>query len=858
MATDGRNEDLEARLARLEARVEQLEAGSATARPESQAPTPPTAETFWQTAAPTPTPTTPPAADQPRSHGPASSPAIQPTIRPPKQLMATLAELEERLAGRALAIAGGIALILGTIFFLSLAFSRGWIGPELRVLIGLAAGSASVAGGAVFLERRNTLLGNVLTPVGLAIISISLVGATRLYHIIPTELGLLGALASAVAVAAIALRYDSQLVAAFGLVSVLIAPPLLGASADTSTLVILGAVLVGSTSIALWRSWSWLPAVAFLLTVPQAMSWVAGHPPVGIALVGLVVYWALNVVAAGGEEFRRHREDLSPSSSTVLLGNAAFVVWAGFVTLSDDLAVYRGLFLVIVAAAHAAVGGWFVARHGERDLFGLLTLGTGIAALTMAIPVQLGAPAVPIAWTAEAVALAFVAARRGHPYSLAVSAVLYLLAAGAVATLFPLDRAVPDGVPFLDANGGALAFFLGGVAVGIWFLRDRTIRSGLAGLGVAVTLYAVTATLTGIPFVVVTTGLMVIGAGTITVIPRLPSRAIKWQLDGLIPASLREPAWRPIFDRLLPAMTALSGAAAAIYIATEQLPILEIDDRALPAIPFAEPGAVSGAILIGGVLASGWILRGAFTRRAELPIAALVSGLIAAYVIPFEVEPWAVVVLWVTLGIGALAVARRERDLAVPFELAAGTAIIAAALLTLGEVAPLRRLVVGATAVPPILILQSAAAIGAVGAGIARFARAWPEPTIRRWTRIAAGVFAVYLASVLAVDMVGLRGGGDIALAELRTQGQVVLSVLWATLGVAALMFGIRTGSRELRVGGLALLATATAKVFLFDLAALDVAYRVISFIALGLLLLAAAWVWQRAQPKRTLEPDAH
>jgi uncharacterized membrane protein len=258
------------------------------------------------------------------------------------------------------------------------------------------------------------------------------------------------------------------------------------------------------------------------------------------------------------------------------------------------------------------------------------------------------------------------------------------------------------------------------------------------------------------------------------------------------------------------------------------------------------------------VLASGWILRGAFTRRAELPIAALVSGLIAAYVIPFEVEPWAVVVLWVTLGIGALAVARRERDLAVPFELAAGTAIIAAALLTLGEVAPLRRLVVGATAVPPILILQSAAAIGAVGAGIARFARAWPEPTIRRWTRIAAGVFAVYLASVLAVDMVGLRGGGDIALAELRTQGQVVLSVLWATLGVAALMFGIRTGSRELRVGGLALLATATAKVFLFDLAALDVAYRVISFIALGLLLLAAAWVWQRAQPKRTLEPDAH
>jgi hypothetical protein len=45
------------------------------------------------------------------------------------------------------------------------------------------------------------------------------------------------------------------------------------------------------------------------------------------------------------------------------------------------------------------------------------------------------------------------------------------------------------------------------------------------------------------------------------------------------------------------------------------------------------------------------------------------------------------------------------------------------------------------------------------------------------------------------------------------------------------------------------------SKVFLFDLAALDVAYRVISFIVLGLLLLASAWLWQRAQPRK---PAAH
>ena len=80
------------------------------------------------------------------------------------------------------------------------------------------------------MERGNRLLGHVLTPVGLAIISISLVGATRLYDLIPVEVGLLVALLSAVAAAVIAVRANSQTVAAFGLVSVLLAPPLMGAT----------------------------------------------------------------------------------------------------------------------------------------------------------------------------------------------------------------------------------------------------------------------------------------------------------------------------------------------------------------------------------------------------------------------------------------------------------------------------------------------------------------------------------------------------------------------------------------------------------------------------------------------------
>ncbi len=88
----------------------------------------------------------------------------------------------------------------------------------------------------------------------------------------------------------------------------------------------------------------------------------------------------------------------------------------------------------------------------------------------------------------------------------------------------------------------------------------------------------------------------------------------------------------------------------------------------------------------------------------------------------------------------------------------------------------------------------------------------------------------------------------------MKTQGQVALSVTWAATGAIAFVAGLRSRIAELRQGGLALLALAAGKVFLFDLAALEVAYRVISLIALGLLLLASAWLWQRLQPRPPAE----
>ena len=340
------------------------------------------------------------------------------------------AAIEAWLEGRMLAVVGGIALLLGAVFFLSLAFSRGWITEPMRVLIGLGAGVGLLVLGELAFSKLRGILGHVLVAVGLATVSLALLAATRLYDLVPVEWGLAGAFVAAVAAAAIAIRHDSQLVAAFGLIAVLAAPPVLGASPTLVTLLFVAVTLVGTTGVALFRTWIWLPPLAFVLAGPQLASYVLGDAPVVEALIAIAGFWLVNTIAAGGEEARHATDRLRTTTVTLLLANAAFTIWAGFTVLGGPEEIWRGTFLAVMAAAHLALGLFFLVRNGDRHPFGLVVAATGVAALTMAVPVQFGGPPVPIAWAAEAVALAWVAVMRRHPYSAAVSMLLGVLALG--------------------------------------------------------------------------------------------------------------------------------------------------------------------------------------------------------------------------------------------------------------------------------------------------------------------------------------------------------------------------------------------------------------------------------------------
>jgi uncharacterized membrane protein len=85
--------------------------------------------------------------------------------------------------------------------------------------------------------------------------------------------------------------------------------------------------------------------------------------------------------------------------------------------------------------------------------------------------------------------------------------------------------------------------------------------------------------------------------------------------------------------------------------------------------------------------------------------------------------------------------------------------------------------------------------------------------------------------------------------------GRLAVSALWASFATALLGAGLGARSRPLFYAGYALFALTAGKLLLVDLASLHTLYRMLSFLVLGLLLMAGAWLnlrfRERLLPKR-------
>jgi uncharacterized membrane protein len=277
-----------------------------------------------------------------------------------------------------------------------------------------------------------------------------------------------------------------------------------------------------------------------------------------------------------------------------------------------------------------------------------------------------------------------------------------------------------------------------------------------------------------------------------------------------------------------------------------------------PDIPFGDAAGLCAVIMAGGCLLVAGLDGRAVARRGGI----IAAGVIIAVEAPFQMALVWAAVLWALLSAGALWLARSEGKAGTSYLCAAAAGLVAVASAAL-LIAPPSRLAVswGGVSPHPLLLSEATVVLGALAAGL--LVAGWLHARAD-WASgaLAAGSAAVlYLISVAVVDIFAADAYGPppapwSRVEELAKQAHVAMSVTWTSVGVLVTATGLLLKRPQLRLAGLAVLALASAKVFIFDLSTLDVAYRVVTLIVLGILLIACALAWTRLKPRAgTVDP---
>jgi hypothetical protein len=403
-----------------------------------------------------------------------------------------------------------------------------------------------------------------------------------------------------------------------------------------------------------------------------------------------------------------------------------------------------------------------------------------------------------------------------------------------------LGSQVISGVPYISIEGAAAGALIGGLALAGTF-ASRQAR--LAWIGIALIVVSYTLAFEVLPpFVMVPWAVVA-----------LVSLAIVRRLVVLEPALPRVATLASLAERVPFA----SAAVALLCMVVDGLLYARPDDffgflageLTLPPTPFVDERTFALVVLASALAAAGWVWGG---LRAQA-VGAVAAGLTIAWLLPFEVGAAYAVTGWAVLaGIG-FAIAAGWPSVRTIVGAPSIGLVAFGALVAISVVAPPTRLVVDASTVVggyPILTeatvaLVSLAIACAVGVGLHRSDRlALPGA-------VTAALLLLYAVSVGVVDVFQQQVGTR-PLEDLQREAQLALSLVWSTLGVTTFVIGLLGHLRPVRRAGLALLGLATAKVFIVDLASLDLAYRVLSLVGLGVLLLVGAGIYARQQQRET------
>lgn len=830
-----------------------------------QAEAPATAPAEPPPLAPEATPVPPPLATEEASPPPL---AASPSADAPPPLPAPAADsrepgFEERLGTRWVVWIGGLALALGGFFMVRYSIEAGLVGPGVRVFLGGLFAAALLGAGEW--SRRKESISNIqalpianipaiLTAAGTAVAFATVYAAYALYGFLApaTAFVLLGLVALGTLAAAL---LHGPALAGLGVVGAFVTPILVSSGKPDywALYIYLAIVTAASFGLARIRLWRWLAVTTIVFALlwtfmglelelqvaPHAFHVIAGFvlaallvvcgfmfgptiedgeiEPVSSSALGAYLFGAMLIVLSSAHA------DLALIAFTLLVGGTLLVAWRAPAATGALGAAATTVFIVFAEWAVRANPDMLVLPGGPMSGIGPAATDSSVTLhLVMAAIFALGfgiagflaqgrsnSAIIPVVWSAAAVAtpiaiLIALYARIAHldrSIPFAILAVLLAAAFGA-ATEALTRRETRPGVATstaLFATGT-----LGALALALTFALEKgwlTIALALMSLGTAwISLQRPISFLRW---------LAAIFAGLVTARigydPRIVGDAVgttpifNWLLWGYgLPAASFWAA--SVFLRRRGDDPPLRMVETAAILFTALLAFMEIRHLATGGRMTSPPSLLEFALQVCVALAMAIGLERLRLRSHSIVhnVGAValtaIAGLISVFGLLILENPW----LLSSVNVGGLV-----------FN-----------LLLLGY------------ALPAVLML------------LLSYAVAGHRPVA--YANTIAGGALVFALTYVTLEIRRFYHGPVLLYGGTTGAEQYTYSIGWLGFGVVLLGVGILVNSERARLASAAVIALTILKAFVIDMSTLTGVYRALSFMCLGIVLVAIGWLYQR------------
>jgi uncharacterized membrane protein len=738
---------------------------------------------------------------------------------------------------------GILVLLFGVAAALRYAAAEGYftLPIELRLALIAGAGLAGLAFG--WRERtRKPAFGLSLQGGAIGVLLLTVFAAFKLYGLLPPMLAFALVVVLVAGSALLSVLQKNMWLAVLGFLGGYLAPVLISTGSSNHVALFSYYALLNAAVFAIsWKqSWRLLNLIGFTFTFGVGAMWGDSfYTPEKFATVEpfLVLFFAF-YIAIGLMYVQRQTEHRRPWVDGTLVFGTPLVAFPLQAAMLKDDRMGLALSAIVVSIVYAGLVWWLRQRRGERlltEAYGALALGFA----TLAVPLAFDSSATACVWALEGAGAAWIGLRQQRTFPWLAGLALQLLAAGSYCIhLFDSSmHASGDALLLLNAEwwGAALLAF-SGFALSLIHDRHKP-RFALPPL-----LFAWAA------------GWWLVSG--LTQFDLAQKSLGEWRF-AILYLSVSMGAAALLRDKLpWPRLNWMVGAVAVLALFS----VYGADDEY--GAPLAPPTLLPWAVY---ALAWTYALWTAAGKRARSLAAAHLAGLwtlalagsmqMKDFVDDYSLaEGWEFLAVLAPVALMTLLLWRRPRALAWPraeafahyrlgwFGLAVPVLAYAFAvgLFLEGSPSPL--------AYVPLLNPLELALLGIAALGYGLAGDFAPTMGLRRAWPVFAFAF-VTMATLRAVHHLH----GEPWSMQVLDSGftQTALTMVWSLLGVGAWVVGSRRVNRAVWIGGLVLMLIVLAKLALVDRTYMGNLPGIVSFIAVGLLLVGVGWI--APSPPRTV-----